>query len=91
MSEDNSRAVIGHNSVVSDDLKQMVERIERVAAEKDERASDIKDLYTEAKAKGFDTKILRKVIARRKRDRIELENEIHQIEVYEHALGALLE
>ena len=56
-------------------LKSLVERIERLEEEKKALAGDIKEVYGEAKAHGFDTKILRKVISLRKRDRHEREEE----------------
>lgn len=49
-------------------LKQTIARIERLEGEKAELASDIRDVYSEAKAFGFDTKVLRKVISMRKQD-----------------------
>ena len=48
-------------------LKSIVERIERLEEEKKTIAGDIKEVYAEAKANGFDTKILRKVISLRKK------------------------
>lgn len=67
-------------------LKSLVERIERLEEEKKALAGDIKEVYGEAKAHGFDIKILRKVISLRKRDRQEREEEEAMLEVY---LGAL--
>jgi uncharacterized protein (UPF0335 family) len=67
-------------------LKSLVERIERLEEEKKALAGDIKEVYGEAKAHGFDTKILRKVISLRKRDRHEREEEEAMLELY---LGAL--
>jgi len=55
------------NSVAADDLKALIERIERLEEEKAALASDIRDVYSEAKAKGFDTKILRKIVGIRKK------------------------
>ena len=49
-------------------LKSLVERIEKMEEEKKAIAGDIKEIYAEAKAHGFDTKILRKVIGLRKKD-----------------------
>ena len=67
-------------------LKGLVERIERLEEEKKTIAADIKEIYAEAKGNGFDTKILRKVISIRKKDRHEREEEEAMLEVY---LGAL--
>lgn len=80
---------IGHNSLASEKLKSLVDRIERLEAEKKELSSDIKDLYTEAKGNGYDAKILRKVVALRRKDRIEFEEEQAMIESYLNALGML--
>jgi uncharacterized protein (UPF0335 family) len=57
----------GHNSA-GEELRLLIERIERMEEEKKGIAEDIKDIYTEAKAIGFDAKILRKLIALRKQD-----------------------
>ena len=68
-------------------LKSLVERIERLEEEKKALAGDIKEVYAEAKANGFDTKILRKVITIRKKDRTEREEEEAMLDLYMHALG----
>ena len=60
---------IGDN--VKAELKSVIERIERLEEQKKLVANDIKEVYAEAKASGFDTKILRKVIAARKKTVIE--------------------
>jgi uncharacterized protein (UPF0335 family) len=70
-------------------LKSLVERIERLEEEKKALAGDIKEVYGEAKAHGFDTKILRKVISLRKRDRHEREEEEAMLELYLGALGMI--
>jgi uncharacterized protein (UPF0335 family) len=70
-------------------LKSLVERIERLEEDKKAIAADIKEVYAEAKANGFDTKILRKVISIRKKDRHEREEEEAVLAVYLSALGML--
>lgn len=87
-------AGVGHNSMgmtntAKEKLRQTVERIERLEEEKKEVADGIKDVYAEAKAMGFDTKIIRQVIARRKKDRQELEEQEQILDVYLMALGEL--
>jgi uncharacterized protein (UPF0335 family) len=72
-------------------LRSLVERIERLEEEKKTIAGDIKEVYAEAKANGFDTKIVRKVISIRKKDRHEREEEEALIETYLNALGMLPE
>jgi uncharacterized protein (UPF0335 family) len=70
-------------------LKSIVERIERLEEEKKTIAGDIKEVYAEAKANGFDTKILRKVISLRKKEASEREEEQSMLDVYMAALGML--
>jgi uncharacterized protein (UPF0335 family) len=75
--------------VAADQLRSIVERIERLEEEKKALAEDIKEVFAEAKGNGFDTKILRKVISMRKRDRAELDEEETILELYLRALGML--
>jgi uncharacterized protein (UPF0335 family) len=72
-------------------IRSLVERIERLEEEKKTIAGDIKEVYAEAKANGFDTKILRKVISIRKKDRHEREEEEAILDLYMQALGMLPE
>lgn len=72
-------------------LKSIVERIERLEEEKKTIAGDIKEVYAEAKANGFDTKILRKVISLRKKEASEREEEQSMLDVYMAALGMIPE
>ncbi len=74
-------------SLAKEQLRQLVARIERLEEEKAAIAEGIKDVYAEAKAFGFDTKVLRKVIALRKRDPQEREEEAALIDLYMEALG----
>lgn len=85
--EDLVGAGIGHNSVAADQLKSFIERIERLEEEKGGITADIKEVYSEAKGNGFDTKIIRKVIARRKKDATEVQEEEAVLELYLSALG----
>jgi uncharacterized protein (UPF0335 family) len=80
---------IGHNSVAGDQLKSIVERIERLEEEKRALAGDIKDMYTEAKGNGFDAKIIRKIVAMRRKDVADREEEEALLAVYMNALGML--
>ena len=72
-----------------DQLKAIIERIERLEEEKKTISDDIRDVYAEAKGNGFDTKIIRKIIAMRKRDQAELDEEETVLDVYLRALGML--
>ncbi|MCH2458331.1 DUF2312 domain-containing protein [Henriciella barbarensis] len=68
-------------------LRLTVERIERLEEEKKEVADQIKDVYAEAKAMGYDTKALRQVVRVRKQDRQEREEQEAVLETYLIALG----
>lgn len=70
-------------------LQSIVERIEKLEAEKADLADLIKDIYVEAKANGFDAKILRKVVALRKKNADERKTEEELLAVYMNALGML--
>ncbi len=76
-------------SVAQGQLRSLIERIERLEEEKKALAGDIREVYAEAKANGFDTKIVRKVVTLRKKDRSEREEEEAMIELYLNALGML--
>lgn len=73
--------------VAREQLRALVRRIEKLEEEKAAITEDIREVYAEAKGAGFDTKVLRKVIALRKRDRHELEEEQALMDLYLHALG----
>jgi uncharacterized protein (UPF0335 family) len=75
------------DAVAPDLLKAFVERIERLEEEKASISGDVKEVYAEAKAQGFDTKILRKVVAIRKRDAAERREEEEILDLYLQALG----
>ncbi len=82
-------SAIGHNTVAGNQLKAIVERIERLEDEKSATASDIRDVYAESKANGFDVKALRAVIGRRKQDAKALSAHESIVETYMNALGQL--
>ena len=75
------------DTVAGAQLRQFIERIERLAAEKQDAADAQKEVYAEAKGAGYDTAVLRKVVARRKRSRDDLAEEEALMEMYEAALG----
>ena len=75
--------------IAKDHLKAFVERIERLEEEKKTIADDIRDVYAEAKANGFDTKALRVVIRMRKEDAGERKEHEAILETYLHALGMI--
>jgi uncharacterized protein (UPF0335 family) len=70
-------------------LKAIVERIENIETEMKERSDDRKEIYLEAKGGGFDVKVLRKIIALRKKDPAAREEEDALMETYLHALDML--
>lgn len=73
--------------IAADQLRSIVERIERLEEEKKAIADDIKDVYGEAKGNGYDTKVLRAIIALRRQDAGEREEEDAILDLYKHALG----
>jgi uncharacterized protein (UPF0335 family) len=75
--------------IAKDHLKAFVERIERLEEEKKTISDDIRDVYAEAKANGFDTKALRVVIRMRKEDVDERKEHEAILETYLHALGMI--
>jgi uncharacterized protein (UPF0335 family) len=68
--------------ITNNQLQSVIERIERMEVEKAAVAEDIKQIYLEAKGNGFDTKIIRKIVAMRKRTAEEREAERAMIELY---------
>lgn len=80
-------AMPGHNSVTADELRQFIERFEQLEREKKDVSEQQKDLMSEAKGRGFDTKIMRKVIALRKRKDNDIAEEEAILEMYKSALG----
>lgn len=78
------------HGVARDQLRAFVERIERLEEEKKTIADDIKDVYGEAKGMGFDTKILKRVIALRKKDEEERQEEELILDTYLQALGMVV-
>ncbi|SEW19970.1 Uncharacterized conserved protein, UPF0335 family [Cognatiyoonia koreensis] len=74
-------------TVAGQELRQFVERFERLEAEKKDIADVQKEVMAEAKGRGYDTKVLRKVIAIRKRDANDLAEEEAVLDMYKSALG----
>lgn len=68
-------------------LKAFIERVERLEEEKAALAEDVKDIFAEAKAVGFDVKIMRKVIRLRKMDKEKRQEEEELLELYKAAIG----
>lgn len=83
---------IGHNSegaskFSKDQLRSVIERIERLEEEKKTISDDIRDVYAEAKGNGYDVKALRTVVRLRKQDANERAEQEAVLDAYLHALG----
>ena len=74
-------------AVTADELRQFIERVERLDAEKRDIADQVKDVMAEAKARGYDAGIIRKIVAIRKRAANDVAEENAVMEVYLSALG----
>ena len=68
-------------------LKAFIEKIERLEEEKTAIASDIRDVFGEAKATGFDTKVMRQLIKLRKMKMEEVEEQETLLDIYKNAIG----
>lgn len=75
--------------VTAGELRQFVERYERLESEKKDIADSQKEVMAEAKARGYDVKVLKKLIADRKKDADELSEFESVLELYRNALGIL--
>jgi uncharacterized protein (UPF0335 family) len=73
--------------VTADELRQFVERYERLEIEKKDIADQQKEIMAEAKGRGYDTKVLRKIVALRKRDLNDIAEEEAVLAMYKEALG----
>lgn len=88
---DNSKNASPEPNAATGHLRALIERIERLEDEKREVAGQIKEVYAEAKAHGFDTKTMRKVISLRKKPTKERQEEEALLDLYLSALGMLPE
>jgi len=73
--------------IAADELRQFIERFEQLEAEKKDVADQQKELMAEAKGRGYDTKVMRKVVALRKRKPDDIAEEEAVLEMYKTALG----
>lgn len=74
-------------NVTADELRQFIERAEQLAAEKQDIAEQSKEVFAEAKARGYDTAVMRKIIALRKRRADDIAEEEAIMDMYRSALG----
>ena len=80
---------IGSNTFAADQLRSIIERIERMEAEKKDISIDISQIYLEAKGNGYDAKAIRAIIKERSQDAAKREELEFIIDTYRHALGTL--
>ncbi len=73
--------------VTADELRQFIERFERLEVEKKDIADQQKEVLGEAKGRGYDVKVLRKIVTLRRRDESEVAEEEAVLELYKEALG----
>jgi uncharacterized protein (UPF0335 family) len=85
--EDDMVADVADTGVAADELKRFVERIERLEEEKKAIADDVRDVYAEAKGRGFDTRAIRAIVRLRAKEPHEREEEEAILELYKSALG----
>lgn len=78
---------IGHNSVAADQLRLFIERVERLEEEKKGMSDDIKDVYSEAKSQGYDSKIMKQIVRLRKMSSEDRAEQEAILETYKTALG----
>ncbi|MFM9843300.1 MAG: DUF2312 domain-containing protein [Dongiaceae bacterium] len=73
--------------VAAERLKSFIERIERLEEEKAALASDIREIYSEAKGTGFDTKVMRQIVRLRKMEEADRQEQQAILDTYKKALG----
>jgi uncharacterized protein (UPF0335 family) len=78
---------LADGNVAADQLRLFIERIERLEEDKKAVSDDIKDVYSEAKANGYDTKIMRQVVRLRKMEKNARDEADALLETYRNALG----
>lgn len=74
-------------TVAADELRQFVERIEQLEQEKKDIAEQIKEVYAEAKGRGYDGPALRQIVSLRRKDKDELAEQEAILDLYKSALG----
>lgn len=87
MMEDEDNKAVENYRVTAGELRAFVERYERLEAEKKDIADQQKEVMAEAKGRGYDVKVLRKIIALRKREPNDIAEEEAVLEMYKEALG----
>ena len=82
-------ADVAETGVAAEELKQFVERIERLEEEKKAIADDVRDVYAEAKGRGFDVKAIRSIVRLRAKEPQQREEEEAILELYKNAIGMM--
>ncbi len=79
--------VVETEPLPGEEIRQFIERYESLEAQKKDLAEEMKEVMAEAKGRGYDTKVLKKIIAIRKRDKDDIAEEEAILELYKEALG----
>ncbi len=79
--------ILDSGEIAGEQLLRFIDRIERLEEEKAEVATQVREVYAEAKSQGFDPKIMRQIVRLRKRDPNEIEEEEAILHLYKQALG----
>ena len=87
MTEEQETMANENYRATASELRQFIERFERLEAEKKDIADQQKEVMAEAKGRGYDTKVMRKIIALRKREPDDIAEEEAVLEMYKEALG----
>ena len=87
MTKNAKKESIDVGGVSADRLRQYIERIERLEEERAGISDDIKDVYSEAKSAGFETKVMRQVVKLRKMDDQKRQEQEELLELYKAAIG----
>jgi uncharacterized protein (UPF0335 family) len=77
------------DGVNKDQLMQFIERIERLEEDKKAISDDIKDIYTEAKSSGYESKIIRKIVSLRRKTKEQRQEEETLLDLYMNSIGML--
>ena len=83
----NTRVESGGGTVAAEELRAFIERIERLEEERKALGADIRDIYAEAKGRGYDVKVMRTLIRIRKQEPAVVEEQESLLDVYRRALG----
>jgi len=78
---------MAEGTIAADELRLLIERIERLEEEKKAIADDVKDVYGEAKARGYDTKTIRTIVRLRKMEKNDRQEAEALLDTYKAALG----